>query len=125
MEYDLDMRLEGDVLLVCLTGTRTRETVIAASRDIMEAWSQSSTTKHLIDVRRFPGRLHLADDYEVPAKEFAGLPYRDRLKASAVVDLAANHARFVLFEDVARSRGFNLRVFSDIDRAWKWLDEQG
>jgi len=125
MAYNLSVKKERDVLQVCVTGERTRAAVVAVSKEILAACLQEGTAKLLIDVRQFRGRLALIDDYEVPAKEFPALPpHGGSLKASAVVDLPENADRFVFFEDVARARGFNFRVFPDIDRALQWLDSQ-
>ena len=44
--------------------------------------------------------------------------------AVAVVDAPETLHRFALFEDVAQSHGFNLRLFGDIDRATEWLTKQ-
>jgi hypothetical protein len=125
MVYDLSVKKGGDILHVRVTGERTRAAIMAVSKEIMEACLREGTSKLLIDVREFHGQLALIDDYEVPAKEFPTLPpHGGLLKASAVVDVPENADRFVFFEDVAQSRGFNFRVFPDIDRAMKWLGEQ-
>jgi SpoIIAA-like len=106
------------------SGNATREAVEAVSKDIMEACAKDGTSKLLIDVRHFRGRLALIDDYEVPTKVFSTLPHLDRLDASAVVDDPDNDERFVFFEDAARRQGFNFRIFRTIAGAMKWLDEQ-
>jgi len=123
--YETTFRKDGDLLRVRITGERTREAVASVSKEIMETCLRKGTRKLLIDVRKFVGRLTLADDYQLPAKEFRTLPpHGGLLQAAAVLDLPENDARFALFEDAARSQGYNFRVFSEAERALKWLDEQ-
>jgi hypothetical protein len=107
-----------------ITGTSTRDTVWAATREIFEACGREGTPKVLLDVRGFEGRLAATDNYEIPAKQFPELRPAGVVRAVAILDAPENLDRFALFVDVAQSRGFNLRVFGDINSATKWLKEQ-
>jgi stage II sporulation SpoAA-like protein len=124
MAYDLSARKERNILWVRITGARTRDTVWTATQEIFEACRREGTPKVLLDVRGFEGRLAATDNYELPAKQFPELRPAGVVKAVAILDAPENLDRFALFVDAAQSRGFNLRVFGDIDSATKWLKKQ-
>jgi hypothetical protein len=121
MAYHLTSKRTGHILQVRVTGARTRDTVWTATREIVEACGREGTPKVLLDVRQFEGRLAPRDNYELPTKRFPELSAAGVVKAVAIVDDPEALDRFALFVDVAQSRGFNLRVFGDINSATKWL----
>lgn len=121
MAYNLASNRAGHILRVRVTGARTREAVWAATREIVEACGRERTPKVLLDVRHFEGRLAPRDNYELPAKQFPELRTAGIVEAVAIVDAPEALDRFALFVDVAQSRGFNLRVFGDINSATNWL----
>ena len=65
----------------------------------------------------------MLDDYEMPAGGFAALERPGVLRQAAIVDLKDSGRNFRLCETVARNRGFNLRVFGDIDEAAERLSQ--
>lgn len=123
MSYELSIEKKPDFLHVHVTGIRTREAVAAMAKDIIDACVQHQTSKVLVDVRELTGRLSTLNAYEVPSVEFPKLKRPGLLKKAVIVDVEEFKDSFRFFETVARNRGFNLRIFGDIDKAIKWLRE--
>jgi hypothetical protein len=46
------------------------------------------------------------------------------LKAAAIIDDPAFLDKAAFFENVARNRGFNLRLFGDVAEASHWLEQE-
>ncbi len=124
MPYTLDVKKDGDMLVVRVTGRRTRETVWALTRELMETCKREATPKVLIDVRAFEGWLRVIDSYELPTQHFPQLEEGSVLRAAALVDYPETRDRFALFEDVAKGHGYNVRVFEHLGGARQWLAEQ-
>ena len=115
------MNKEQDVLHVEATGTRNLEAVLAAAKEIMEACTKHGTSEVLIDVRKLEGRLGTLDAYDLPTKYFPKLRDEGVLTKAAIVDLKEFENSYRFLETVAANRGYNLRIFGDIDEAMKWL----
>ena len=121
MSYELTMTKEGELLHVSAVGTRTFGTVISIIKDILEACTQQGTPKVLVDVRALEGRLNIADAFNIPSSEFPKIRDQSILRKGAIVDLKEFEQGYKFFENVAVNRGFNVRIFSDIDEAIAWL----
>lgn len=123
MAYQLLMEKHADVLHVKSVGIRTIETVLAMSGDIMHACAQQGTVKVLVDVRALEGRLPTIDAYQVPNSLFSEIRDREIIQKCAIVDLKEFENSYRFFENVAVNRGYNLRIFSDVNDAIKWLQK--
>ncbi|MDB4444042.1 hypothetical protein N9174_01735 [bacterium] len=121
MSYDLTIEKKGDVLWVTATGTRSLETVLAMSKDILAACVEEKVTKVLTDVRGLEGRLSTLDAYKLADQHFPKIQDRSVVTHNALVDLKEFEHNYRFFEDVAVNRGFTLRIFSDPDEAVEWL----
>jgi len=121
MSYELTIEKKANVLWVTATGTRSLETVLAMSRDIVAACVENEISKVLVDVRALKGRLSTMEAYEIPDKHFPTIRDRSVITQSAIIDLKEFEHRYRFFEDVAVNRGFTLRVFSDPAEAVEWL----
>jgi hypothetical protein len=115
------MTKEGELLHVSAVGTRTFKTVISIIKDILQASAQHGTPKVLVDVRALEGRLSIADAFNIPSSEFPKIRDQSILRKGAIVDLKEFEQGYKFFENVAVNRGFNIRIFSDIDEAIAWL----
>jgi hypothetical protein len=71
-----------------------------------------------VDVRTFEGRLGVLDVYLVVTELFQKL--RGKEKETAIVDRPQSAMRGFL-ETVAVNRGFNIRIFTEIEDALQWL----
>ncbi len=121
MAYDLKIEVKDDVLWVTATGTRSPETILAMSKDILAACVEKGLKKVLIDVLALEGRLSAMSAYEIPAKHFPQMRDRSVITHCAIVDLMEFEDRDKFFENVAANRGLMLRIFSDTDEAIAWL----
>ena len=121
MAYDFRVEVKGDVLWVTATGTRSTETILAMSQDILAACVEKDLKKVLIDVLALEGRLSVMNAYEIPTKHFPKMRDRSVITHCAIVDLKEFEDRYKFFENVAVNQGFMLRVFSDTDEAIAWL----
>jgi hypothetical protein len=127
MSYELSVKRKGDTLYAKVTGTRTLESVLAASSGIMEVCVQENARKVLIDVRELRGRLRTIDSFRVVSEKFPQLrlDHAGFLTAAAIVDLKEAAEDLEFFETLSRNRGFNVGVFGDVGSAEKWLAERG
>lgn len=121
MSYALKTRKESDYLYVEATGTRTPESVLGVASACAAACKEHGCYRLLLDTRRMTGRLTTVDTYEVAGKR---LPLLGRGLTLRVAILVAreNKARIQLFEDVAVNMGINLRIFSNVNAALRWLN---
>jgi hypothetical protein len=120
MSIALNTRKESDYLYVEATGTRTPESVLAVASACAVACKEHGCDRLLLDTRRMTGALTTVDTYEVAGKR---LPLLGRGLSLRVAILVAreNKARIQLFEDVAVNMGINLRIFSNVNAALRWL----
>ena len=121
MSYSLSVQQRGEVLWVAATGTRSFETVLAMSKDIMSACAEKGARKVGIDVRQLQGRLAPLDSFEIVDRHFPAIQSTRVITQAAIVDLREFEARYRFFEDLAVNRGFNLRVFPEPGPALAWL----
>jgi len=121
MSYDLTIEKKDDVLWSTATGTRSLETVLAMSKDILAACTEKKVAKVLIDVRKLEGRLGTIEAYEIVNRHFPKIQDRSVITHCAIVDLKEFEHSYRFFEDVAVNRGFTLRIFSEPDEALEWL----
>ena len=122
MGYDLKIKVDGDILRVIATGTRSFETVLAISQDVLAICVEKKLKKVLVDVLALEGRLRTIDAYEISGKHFPKMPYRGVIAKCAVVDLKEFEKTYRFFENVAVNRGLLFRIFSDTDQAIAWLN---
>jgi len=123
MSYALTIEKKDDVLWVTATGTRSMEAVLAMSKDILAACVEKRVKKVLTDVRGLEGRLSTFEAYEIPDKHYPQMQDRSVITHNAVVDLEEFEDSYRFYENVALNRGFNVRVFSDPNKAMAWLKE--
>jgi hypothetical protein len=87
---------------------------------LINAAKQVQQAVILVDVREFKGRLGAFDSLYVVRDEFA--KYRGKgIRKAALVDREAQGTRRWFFETVAQNRGFNLRMFNEVEEAQAWL----
>ncbi|MBW1743590.1 MAG: hypothetical protein JRJ47_09215 [Deltaproteobacteria bacterium] len=102
---------KDNVLWVTATGTRTLETVLAMSKDILAACREKKVTKALIDVRGLEGRLRMIEAYQIPDKHFPKMRDRSVITRAALVDLKEFEDSYKFFEQVAVNRGVGRDIF--------------
>ena len=122
MSYELTIKKKEEILWVKATGTRSLETVLAMSNDILTACVEHNTKKILVDVRQLEGRLRSIDSYELFSRHAPKIRDLNIITRNAIVDLEEFGSSYNFLETVAVNRGFNSRVFTDLDEAVKWLE---
>jgi hypothetical protein len=114
----LEIQVKPDYILVTYTGEFN---VAAAERAIdgsLQAGSTHNLSKILIDCRRMTGRLSIMDRYQVAV---SGQRMAGKLTRVALVRQEEGSPLDRFTETVARNRGVNLKLFSEIDEAVAWL----
>jgi hypothetical protein len=117
----LIMESRGSHLFVRACGLRTRSTVTAMARKILEAAVARGHSTVLVDVRELKGQLGVFDSYVIGSELFESLRGKGIIKA-AILDepLPSGGKRFL--ETVAQNRGFSFEIFMTEEDALVWLD---
>ena len=125
MPYKLEITKEDGYLHARASGQRSLDTIIAVAKEVVGASAKHGYDRVLVDVRELEGEMGVFDAYSIPAEQFPLLKKLGVLKKAVIVDSEERRERYLFFESVARSRGFNFRAFGDIDAAVKWLHSDG
>jgi hypothetical protein len=120
MEYQLHLEKRNEYLYARPVGIRTRESVSVMATEILEACVEDRYARVMVDVRELKGRLGTLDSFTIVTEEFPKLLGKG-LRRAAIVDRQISRTRGWFFETVARNRGFNLRMFTDLNAAHEWL----
>jgi hypothetical protein len=121
MPYGLRIDVEGSFLRVTAKGTRSFQTVLAMSQDILATCAEKDLKKVLIDVRSLEGRLGTIDAHVIVDKYFPKIRECGVINRCAVVDLKEFEHSYRFFETLAVNRGYLFRIFSGTDEAVPWL----
>ena len=123
MSYKLTFNKIKNILKVQIVGERNYNTITEASIEIMQVCAQQSTTKALIDVRKFDGHLNILEIYKLADNFFPKIRDRRILNQCAIVDCKDFKHIGKFFEDVVINRMFNIRIFTKSTDAMKWLKD--
>lgn len=121
MAYELEITKENGHIFARLTGLRTLNAVSSAAESILDSCRQLQIEKVLIDIRTLEGRLSVFDSLMLIVEKFPQLQKVHAIKKAAIVDAMTGWERLNFFEGIARQRGYNIRAFTSIDNARKWL----
>ena len=121
MSYELDIEAQEDFLHFRVTGERSRKAIFAVTVEILDTCYDRECSKALIDVRELSGRLPQLEAYDVASIDYPKLRRRGALERVSIVDLTGFEDSIRFFETVACNRGFNLRIFGNVDDATFWL----
>ncbi|MDD4857301.1 MAG: hypothetical protein PHD74_04250 [Candidatus Krumholzibacteria bacterium] len=117
MDFNVSTSLDGDILVLVLSGDGSERNLKAISEQIVEVAAKSRAKKLLIDVRELQGRVGMAYIYSLVGET----PLEAQALKSAIIDLKENESSYSFYELVAVSRGFHIRFFNDIPEAKLWL----
>jgi hypothetical protein len=122
MPYNLKIEKKNDLLWITAAGSeRTLEIVLSMARDILQACVENKVTLALLDVRPLKGLLKTVEAHDLPDKYFPKMRDSSVITRFVIVDRKESRENDRFFENVAVNRGFNLRIFSDSDKAVEWL----
>ena len=119
MDFDITSSLDGDVLIVFLTGRSTRDNAHAMTERYFDIVLGSGMKKVLVDIRLLQGRLSTTETYrlvrDLPVKPIPG----DIKTAILEAEENADYARFL--ETTSANAGVRFMCFSDRKEALSWL----
>jgi hypothetical protein len=120
MSYTLTIREQPQYLHIEATGARSRAMLVSLIKDCVAECKQRGRGRLLVDIQGLQGSLGTLESYQLVTGDLASLKEGNRLKV-AISDLPGNQDRLRFFENVAFNHGLDLRVFSDVGTALKWL----
>jgi len=123
MLYDIEIKEEEHFLRATVSGMRTRGSISGAIHKIGEICRQSRYEKVMIDVRRLTGRIPIFDSLSLIFDDFNAIREAKIVRKAAIIETEIRRVRFTFFERVARSRNYDIRVFTDPETAAQWLRE--
>jgi hypothetical protein len=119
MEYALDMKRDGEVLRVRVSGTVERDVSGSAPAQAQRIASAAEECRGiLLDVREASIEIDLTDRFDGLAAFARVLPPGMRL---AVLGVPAHLTADTFARDVAENRGLLYRTFDDETEALGWL----
>jgi hypothetical protein len=119
-DYTLSIEAKNSHLFADVSGIRTRESVMAVTIEVFDAAIANGLSRVLVDVRAYEGRLGVLEVYLLVTELFQKLRGKG-IKQAAIVDRPQSATREWFLETVAVNRGFNLRIFTEVEEARKWL----
>jgi hypothetical protein len=118
MEHTIEIQNKGDYLLVDYTGDFTLEGAKECIDRYVEACSEQSCARVLLDTRKMTGRLGIMDRYKMGR-------YAIKTKVQKIRTALIGTKTYVLpdrfLENVATNLGVDVKVFLDPDEALEWL----
>lgn len=121
MDYQLSIEQRPTFLHVTITGTNSREAVVAYLRDIVTECRSRNCFRVLVEERLEGPRLQLMDVFSVASE--GAMSALGVFQAIAYVDQQMGEmAEFA--ETVAVNRGMPVRAFTSVAEASAWLAQQ-
>jgi hypothetical protein len=121
MNYHLKIENIGDYLLFTATGTRSIDSVLSITKDVLAACAREKVKKALVDVRAMVGQLTTMEAYDLSDHQFHVLRDRNVLVSGVLVDRKENEARYRFLETVAVNRGFSIRCCNNLQEGAELL----
>jgi hypothetical protein len=110
-------------LHVIVTGENTRDNVRNYLADVLQECEKRSISRVLIEERLDGARLELLEVFRIVA-EMGGL-VRGKLDAIAYVDVFAQGDMMSFAETVAVNRAVPAMVFTTVEEAVRWIQNEG
>lgn len=121
LQYDLQIEIESNYLYAKISGIRNGKTISIAARKIIEACKSHSASRAIIDARDLKGRMSVFESYMFITREFPKLRKFVSLEKVAIIDQKENSERLQFFERTSNSLGFNIKTFTNPDKAREWI----
>ena len=117
--YEMEVK-KPDYLYVKVKGKRTKESIKKATEGIVEKCQENKCSKVLVDIRDFSERINITEIFDLASKELPEITM-SKINKVAIVDNEGFNYNKNFFENVARNRGHNVKIFTNIDNAMQWL----
>jgi hypothetical protein len=121
MHYTLDLKVEERYLYATASGMRTRKSVAMIAKEVFEACQKHKANRVIVDVCQLGGRIPIFDSLSVIFEEFPHIKEAQIIEKAALIDSKIRKLRDSFFERVARSKGYNIRIFSEPEIAIEWI----
>ena len=104
-------------------GERNAETVLEMMKDIMDSCAERQVFTVLVDARKMTGKLSIGEAIKLIPRLVPLLMLPSSINKSAIVEAEELKGTFTPTSGEAMKRGFNIRMFTDIDEAIDCLRE--
>jgi hypothetical protein len=121
MNYDLDIKIEENYFYATATGSRTLKSIERIVGEIIETCKKHNLDRVVVDIRQLMGQIPIFDSLSVIFDEFPYIWEEEIVTKAALVDSRMRKVRYSFFERVARKKGYDIRFFSDPEKAIKWI----
>lgn len=121
MTYELSVEAKDGVLRVVAAGPRTLESILAISREVLQACAELRIGSVLADIRPLEGHLSTLGAYQLGAHRFTEMREERVVSRLAILDREELADRHAFLETVTANRGMQIRVFYDPEDALAWL----
>lgn len=124
MPYTLSMTEEPGYLHFRVSGSNNRDNVLAYLQEVRANCAQRRCPVALIEENLLGPSLDLGEIFQIAATGSANTAPDVRALAYVDVNPEHPHARMQFAENVAVTRGINVRVFDSIEAAQSWARDQ-
>lgn len=120
MSYELQVKKEDHFLNVHVKGERDSESIKKVTKDILTKCNDNKCFSVFIDVRDFKNRIGTMEIFMLASTELPEI-IKGKMEKVAIVDQKGFEEKMEFFENVARNRGHNVRIFTEYDEAVNWI----
>lgn len=120
MEYQIEYYPEDAIIQLTVIGEFARQDFTEFTKAAITAFEKYQSHRILLDVRQAVSKLTTVDIFNSP-KAAQELGISARSKIAVVYQIQSEDYYF--FENTSFNRGLNLKLFTDIQAARKWLIE--
>jgi len=120
MSCKLDIKKEKDFLYATIEGNRTFESIINATKEICEECIKNHCAKVLVDTRDFKGHVDTFESFNLASDKLPDIISKS-IEKVAILDMEGFEKGQTFFENVARNRGHNVQIFTNVIDAKQWL----
>lgn len=121
MKYNLKIENTGDYLLFTATGTRSIDSAMSITKDVLAACAREKVKKVLGDVRAMIGKLTTIEAYNLSDHHFPLVRDRNVVTRVVIVDRKDNESRYQFLETVAVNRGYSIRFCNNLQKGAELL----
>jgi hypothetical protein len=119
LTYELEIN-KHNFLVVKVKGKRSVDSIKDVTKQIVDKCEDAKISKVLVDVREFKDRIKFSDIFDLTSKELPMI-INSKINKVAIVDLEGFDFNKNFFENVARNRSHNVKIFTNYNDAVQWL----
>jgi hypothetical protein len=119
LTFELQIK-NPNFLAIKIKGKRTVDSIKDVTKQIVEKCEENKITKVLVDVREFEERIKFSEIFDLASKDLPKIT-NNKINKVAIVDLEGFDFNKNFFENVARNRLHNVKIFTEYNDAVQWL----